>query len=315
MADLHETRGGHGLGARVGLGGGTQLRSIDQVRTDVDWATSAGFDSYWVSHVVGVDPVVALAVAAAGDVGIEVGTSVVPTIGRHPIALAQQARTAQQACNGRFVLGVGPSHQIVAEAMYHEPWPRPFERTSEYLDALVPLCNGDAAAVDGAQIGAHTTLDVPCDPVPVVLAALGPRMLDLAGRVTAGTHVGQTGPRTIAEHTAPRIREAAADAARPEPRIIALVNLCVTDDPESYRQFAAAGANAYGSLPSYRAMLDREGIADPTDLLVVGSSADEIRAQLEPYVEAGATDLRLGILAPDEAHRRRTQDVLEEMLA
>lgn len=304
----------HDLNVRIGLAGGTQLSSIDAVRSDAMWAADAGFDSYWVSFVAGVDPLVALAVIADDAPDIELGTSVVPTVGRHPIALAQLARTTQQACEGRFTLGVGPSHQIVAEAMYGEPWPRPAERTEEYLSALVPLCDGATAAIDGNQITAHSTLNIPSEPVPVILAALGPRMLEIAGRMTAGTHVGQTGPKTIAAHTAPLLNEAATAAGRPKPRVIALVNLCVTDDPVGLRTFAAPGAAGYAALPSYRAMLDREGVDDATDLILAGSMS-EIAESLAAYVEAGVTDLRLGVLAPDEDHRTATRQALAEFLA
>lgn len=300
-------------GVRVGLAGGTQLSSIDAVRADAIWAAEAGFDSYWVSFVVGVDPLVALAVVADDVPEIELGTSVVPTVGRHPIALAQLARTTQQACGGRFTLGIGPSHQIVAEAMYGEAWERPLQRTTEYLDALAPLCAGEPCAVDGAQVTAHTTLDVPSDPVPLLLAALGPRMLELAGRMTDGTHVGQTGPKTIESHTAPILQAAATAVGRPDPRIVALVNVCVTDDPGGVRAAAAPGAANYAALPSYRAMLDREGIDDPTDLILAGS-IDEISAGLAEYVEAGVTDLRIGVLAPDAAHASATRDALAELI-
>lgn len=300
-------------GVRVGLAGGTQLSTIDAVRADAIWAAEVGFDSYWVSFVVGVDPLVALAVIADDVPEVELGTSVVPTVGRHPIALAQLARTTQQACGGRFTLGIGPSHQIVAEAMYGESWERPLQRTTEYLDALAPLCAGEPCAVNGAQVTAHTTLDVPSDPVPLILAALGPRMLELAGRMTDGTHVGQTGPKTIESHTAPILRKAAAAAGRPDPRIIALVNVCVTDDPVGVRAAAAPGAANYAALPSYRAMLDREGIDDATDLILAGS-IEEISAGLASYVDAGVTDLRLGVIAPDAQHASATRDALAELI-
>jgi alkanesulfonate monooxygenase SsuD/methylene tetrahydromethanopterin reductase-like flavin-dependent oxidoreductase (luciferase family) len=178
----------------------------------------------------------------------------------------------------------------------------------------VPLCAGESAAVTGNHITAHATLDIPCEPVPVVLAALGPKMLALAGRVATGTHIGQCGPRTIAEHTAPTINAAAEAAGRPAPRIIALVNLCVGDDPDGIRAAASAGAGAYAALPSYRAMLDREGINDPTELILAGSM-DQIADGLAAYVAAGATDLRLGIYAPDDTHVRATRDALAQWVA
>ena len=117
------------LGVRIGFAGGTTLTTVDQVRQDTIWAANAGFDSYWVSYVVGIDPLIALPLVANDTRGMELGTSVVPTVGRHPIAMAQLARSAQQVCGGRFTLGVGPSHQVVVEAMYGEPWARPVERT------------------------------------------------------------------------------------------------------------------------------------------------------------------------------------------
>lgn len=303
-----------GLGVRVGLAGGTQRTTIESVRADVRHAADAGYDSYWLSFVAGVDPLVALAVVAPDSGDVELGTSVVPTVGRHPIALAQLARTTQQACDGRFTLGIGPSHQIVAQALYGEPWDRPLERTTEYLAALGALCRGEESSVNGEQITAHQTLDIPCEPVPIVLAALGPRMLELAGRETAGTHVGQTGPKTLASHTTPIITAAAASAGRPAPRIIALVNLCVTDDPDALREFARPGSAGYAALPSYRAMLDREGVDDAVDLVLAGSMS-EIADGLARYVEAGATDLRIGVIAPDADHRSRTLDAVAEWLA
>ena len=177
----------------------------------------------------------------------------------------------------------------------------------------MPLCDGQAASSSGRQVSGHTTLAIPSDPVPVVLAALGTSMLELAGRVTAGTHVGQCGPKTIATHTAPVIRAAAEAAGRPEPRIIALVNLCVTNDPAAVRAAAAPGAANYAALPSYRAMLDREGITDPTDLILAGSM-DQIAEGLSRYTAAGVTDLRLGIAARDDADRQTTRDALAEWL-
>jgi len=301
------------LGVRIGFAGGTALTTVDAVRADAAWAAAAGFDSYWVSYVTGVDPLVALPVVANDAPGIELGTSVVPTVGRHPIAMAQLARTAQQVCGGRFTLGIGPSHQVVVEAMYGERWDRPVERVGEYLQVLVPLCDGEPAALSGEQITGHTTLTIPAEPVPVVLAALGPRMLELAGRRAAGTHVGQCGPRTIAEHTAPMINAAAEAAGRPAPRIIALVNLCV-GEPATVRAAAAETAAGYGALPSYRAMLDREGVDDPAELILAGTM-DQIADGLAAYAEAGVTDLRLGVYSPDDAHTRATRDALAEWLA
>src|SRR5580658_2460013 len=195
------------------------MTSVEQVRREARWAASVGFESFWVSQALGVDPIVAIA-AVAREVPqlAELGTSVVPLTGRHPLAVGASARTAQSASGGRFTLGVGPSHQMVVEGFFGESYDRPFTRTVEFLEALLPLLRGEPADVTGGQISAHGWLTIEADPCPVLLAALGPRMLELAGRLTAGTTVGQCGPATIASHIAPAINQAAADAGRPAPR-------------------------------------------------------------------------------------------------
>lgn len=297
------------LGIGIGFAGGTTQDTIDGVRESTAWAADVGFDSYWLSYLNGVDPLVALAVAAPGAPNIELGTSVVPTVGRHPIGLAQLSRTTQQACGGRFTLGIGPAHKMVVESKYGEQWDRPVERTREHLEALVALCDGRPADVDGNQVRVHAELDIPCEPVPVVLAALGPKMLELAGRMAAGTHIGQTGPKAIATHTVPIITAAAEAAGRPKPRIIALVNIGVTDDPAASRAASAEDSAFYAALPSYRAMLELEGITDPGDLLLYGTM-DDIAEGLQPYVEAGITDLRIGVKARNDEERDATHEAL-----
>jgi 5,10-methylenetetrahydromethanopterin reductase len=303
------------LGVPVGFAGGTDLRSVAQVRDEARWAASVGFDSFWVSQILGVDPIVALA-AIGHEVPelTELGTSVVPLYGRHPMALGAQARTAQSALDGRFVLGIGPSHQMVVEGFLGESYARPFTRTDEYLQALVPLLEGRSASVDGTEVKASGWLTIDAEPVPVLLAALAPKMLDLAGRVTAGTTVGQCGPRTIADHVAPRINDAAAAAGRPTPRIMALVAVCVTDDVGAARANAAIQGETYSRLPAYRAVLDREGVDGPADLLVAGP-IDAVVAGLRAYVDAGVTDLRIGVSAPTPALDAATRDALAGILA
>ena len=302
------------LGVPVGYGVGTAMTGVDQVRAEARWAAGAGFDSFWVSQILGVDPIVALAAVASDVPGLaECGTSVVPLAGRHPLALAAQARTAQDALAGRFTLGVGPSHAMVSEGFYGESYARPFTRTVEFLEALVPLLRGEPADVTGELVEVHGWLTIDAAPVPLLLAALAPRMLALAGRVAAGTTVGSCGPRTIAGHVAPAISAAAADAGRPAPRIQAMVSVAVTDDPGPVRAEAAAGDALYASLPAYRRVLDLEGVASGADLLLAGS-VERIVEGLGTYVEAGATELRVLIGSSDEAVRETTRDALAELL-
>jgi len=309
------TGDGDKLGVRWGLAGGTELSTVDEVRALAAWAGEAGFDSFWVSQANAVDPVVALAASfdACRDL-TEVGTSVVPLYGRHPVSLGQLVRTAQSALDGRLTLGIGPSHAGPVSGTYGLEWDRPFGFTAEFIEGLQPLLEGRPAALEGDQLTARAELDIDAPDTPILLAALGPRMLELAGRTVAGTTVGQCGPITIRTHVAPRIREAAAAAGRPEPRIMALIRLCVTDDVAGARALAREIGARYAAFASYAAVQAREGLADPGDLHLIGSW-EQVLDGLGRYAEAGVTDFRLEIAASDERSRETSREALAAHLA
>jgi 5,10-methylenetetrahydromethanopterin reductase len=306
---------GERLGVRWGLAGGTTIASVDEARAVARYAAAAGFDSLWISHATGVDPVVALACAAPDLGGLtEVGTSVVPLYGRHPIGLAQLARTAQSALGGRFTLGIGAASRGAVHDRMGLAWERPLQFTREFIDGLQPLLAGRPADVTGDQLSTHFDLAVNAPDTPILLAALGPRMLELAGRRVQGTSLGQCGPHTIATYIAPTIRAAAA--GRPAPRIMALVRLCVTPDTSAHAAalaLARATAAQYRQVPSYRAVQDREGLSEPAELHLLGSW-EQILDGLGRYADAGVTDFRLEVAAPDEATRRVTREALAEHL-
>ena len=298
------------LGVRWGLAGGVALATIEEVREVSRYAVSAGFDSLWISHANAVDPIVALAATAAEHSALgEVGTSVVPIYGRHPIGVAQLARTAQSAIGGRFTLGIGAASRQAVAASMGLPWEHPLAYTREFIDGLLPLLAGNVAHVDGSQVTTHAELNITAPDTPVLLAALGPRMLELAGRTVRGTTVGQCGPRTIAAHVAPRIRAAAADAGRPEPRIMALIRICVTDDHAGAYAVARDTATRYRTVPSYAAVQDMEGLDDPADLHLIGTW-ERVLDGLGDYASAGVTDFRLEIAAHDAAARAATREAL-----
>ena len=304
------TPGGDRLGVRWGLAGGVALRSIGEVEEISRYAVAAGFDSLWISHANAVDPIVALAATTAVHAPLaEVGTSVVPLYGRHPIGVAQLARTAQSAVGGRFCLGIGAaSRQAVASSMGLD-WEHPLAYTREFIAGLLPLLAGRTADVDGSQVTTHAELNIEAPDTPVLLAALGPRMLELAGRTVQGTSVGQCGPRTIASHVAPRIRAAAAEAGRPEPRIMALIRICVTDDHAGAYALARETATRYRAVPSYAAVQDMEGLDDPAELHLIGSW-ERILDGLGAYAAAGVTDFRLEVAAHTPAAREATREAL-----
>ncbi len=302
------------FGVRWGLAGGTTLATVDAARDAARFAVAAGFDSLWISHAKAVDPILALACSA--DVAAplkEVGTSVTPLYGRHPVALAQLARTAQSVLGGRFTLGVGASSKGQAEGALGLSWAKPFSFTREFLDAMQPLLDGKPADVDGAQVSAHAELAIDAPPTPVLLAALGPRMLRFAGARTAGTTLGQCGPKTIRNYVLPHLEEGANQAGRDRPRIMALVRICVTEDRAGAKALAREISAFYQSIPSYAAVTKHEGLDDPSDLHLIGGW-QEVLDGLAAYAAAGATDLRVQVAAHDAKSRLATEAALGDYL-
>lgn len=279
--------------------------ALRRITDDLAQAAEEGFDSAWLSHIFGIDALTALAVAGSQVPGIELGTAVVPTYPRHPAAMAQQARTAALAVGpGRLTLGIGLSHQVVIENMFGYGFERPARHMKEYLSILLPLLEGEAVSYQGETLSAELALSVPNEGrVPVLVAAMGTQMLKLAGRRADGTVLWMTGPATIRDHIAPTITAAAAEAGRPAPRVVCALPVLVTDDVDGARQSAAEVFGAYGSLPSYRAMMDREGAAGPEDLAIIGSE-EHVAARLREVSEAGATEFYGVVFAGGDAAAR-----------
>jgi 5,10-methylenetetrahydromethanopterin reductase len=276
------------------------------LRAELQSAADQGFSSAWMNSIFGMDPLTALAVAGSQVPGIEVGTAVVPTYPRHPVALAQQARTVAAAVDGRLLLGIGLSHKIVIEDMYGYDFSKPILHMREYLEVLLPLLDGQPAAFTGTTVSANIGLTTPSPGrVPVLLAALGPQMLRLAGERADGTILWMTGPATVRDHIVPTITAAAQAAGRPGPRVVCILPVCVTDDPDGARERAARVFAIYGELPSYRAMLDREGAGGPGDVAIVGDE-ETVAAQIGTLEQAGVTDFVAGeyTRGPDGARTR-----------
>jgi F420-dependent oxidoreductase-like protein len=207
------------------------------------------------------------------------------------------------------VLGIGLSHQIVIETMFGLSFERPAAHMREYLSVLLPLLREGGVAFTGEQYQVQAPLErnVEGSP-PVLIAAMAPVMLRLAGELADGTVLWMTGTRTIGDHVVPRITRAASDAGRPAPRVLASLPIAVTDDVDAAPAAAGEAFSHYGTLPSYRAMLDKEGAAGPADVAIVGDEA-AVTAGLRSLADAGVTDFG-AVCFGDAATVRRTTDVL-----
>jgi F420-dependent oxidoreductase-like protein len=297
---------------RIGIFGDTASRSIDEVIADAAACEADGFTTYATSHIFGYDAMDLLSIVGHAVPRIELATGVVPTYSRHPVAMAQQALTVQAASGGRFVLGIGLSHQIVIETMWGMSFDKPVRHMREYLSILMPLLHEGRVSFKGETMSTELTLTfehrVPC---PVVVAALGTQMLKLTGRMADGTVTWMTGPATLASHTVPTITAAAEAAGRPAPRIFAALPTCVTNDVAAARDRAAKTFQVYGFLPSYRAMLDREGAEGPADVALAGPEG-EVDKQVRALADAGVTDFVASIFGTGE-EQARTRELLKSM--
>lgn len=300
--------------SEMNLGLFGSARDVDGLVADVRDAAALGYTNYWTPQIFGFDALTALAVVTREVPDIRVGTSVVPVYPRHPMALAQQALTVSQVSGGRLDLGIGLSHQPVVEGMWGLPFERPVRYMSDYLQVLMPLLAGEKVSYRGDMLTGRGEIDVPAPTPRVVVAALGAQMLKLAGRLADGTVTWMTGPTTIAELTVPTITASADAAGRATPEVIAAAPVCVVDDPTevaALRERASKQYVVYGTLPSYRAMLDREGLAGPEDLAIIGT-IDQVADGLGRYVDAGATMVVADVFGNRE-QRAATKAALAEL--
>jgi F420-dependent oxidoreductase-like protein len=280
-------------------------------------AADAGVDAYWLAqHPAGpTDALTALAIIGRDVPELELGVGVVPVWGRHPVAMAAQVLTAAQGVPGGLTLGIGLSHPaMVGEHLGDDLYAKPLGTMREYLEVLVPLVTTGSVDHEGDLYTCRTTVALAGDTRPTVLvAALGGKMLDLAGRLAHGTITSWTGPKTLRDHVVPTITQAAADAGNPAPRIASIFQVCVTDDVDRAREQVHQWFEFHGKAPSYNAMLEREGVASASDVAIVGTE-DEVRRRILELADIGVTDLVVGeVLAPGETDTLRTRRLLADL--
>lgn len=286
---------------------------IESCIRDLTQAREAGFARLWMTQMpFDVDLLTVLAAALREVPDIEVASGVVPIQNQHPTLLAQRALTLNIIGGGRFTLGIGVTHRAVTEGMWGVSWDRSVKRLSEYLDGLLPLLAGEPADAPGELVTTRGALQIPNVPTPqVYVAALGPQMLRVAGKRTAGTITWMTGPKTLREHVGPALRAAAAEAGRTEGSVAvaAALPIGVTDDVAKLRALAAEQFAMYGHLPSYRAMLDREGFSGPEDAALIGDEST-VSQHLDGLRDAGVDEFVAIPFDPSSEGAERTRACL-----
>lgn len=307
----------------IGPERGDSARKVGRMLDDVEWAESAGMDTAWVPQVPSdFDALMTIALMGTRTTGIELGTAVVPLQAQHPIALARQALSAHAAAGGRLALGVGPSHHWIVRDMLGLPYERPAAYTRDYLDVLEVALRGPGAVdVENDTFAVHNPLGLgPVAPLPVLIAALGPVMLRIAGERADGTVLWLADERAVAEHVAPRITKAAEDAGRPAPRIVAgiPVCLCKSSEVDSARERANRILGEAEVSPNYQRLLDNGDAKDVGDLCAAGDE-EAIAARLRRFIDAGVTDLSVRLLPIGDnreeliASKRRTREMIAKL--
>lgn len=291
------------------LGSGGLLGMAEEARE----AEAAGFDLFVVPSIYGHDPISVVTVAGLRTSTIRLMTGVAPTFPRHPSAMASAAMSAGVASGGRFTLGIGLSHRVVVEGALGMSFERPAVHMREYLDILLPLLRGEPVQHEGEQFTYRGALRVrDAVAVPVIVAAMAPVMLRMAGERADGTALWMTGAKAIREHVAPRINRAAEAAGRPAPQIVTMLPVALTDDPQGAREKANEQFENYGRLPSYRAMLDKSGAEGPGDAALVGDEST-LRAALTELKESGATSFAAWSFEDGTDSRQRTREFLASL--
>jgi 5,10-methylenetetrahydromethanopterin reductase len=288
---------------RIGMIGGRLEESLAELIDDASRARSDGMSSYWLSPNATVDALTAIAVIGRSVPDLELGAILDPAALRHPTLLANQALTVQQAVDGRLLLNISPRLPRTGQSSSRYVGEQPFTHTLRVVTVLRQLLNG----------GARGRIDAKAPAPPITISGFRRGMLNFAGESADGVITWLVGHKTLANYVVPRVKQAAARALRPAPRVMSAVAVCVTDDAASAVDAARTTLGDFGAMATYRSMLDREGVMEPHDLMVAGDE-DEVREGLLQFGEAGATDLLAVELCPDAKSARRTRRLLSSII-
>ncbi|MEM7018748.1 MAG: TIGR03564 family F420-dependent LLM class oxidoreductase [Pseudomonadota bacterium] len=303
---------------RIGINGTglVQKASIEAIVEDAQRAKDSGFQSYHLAEhpTGGLDALTVLTIVGTRVPDIQLGTAIIPTMPRHPMVLAGQAMTTQQAIGERLTLGIGLSHAVMMQDL-GIGFDKPIRHLKEYLSVLMPLIHEGQVDFQGETISCRAqTFKNATTPCTVLVAALGPQALAVTGRMADGTTLAWVGPRTIREHIYPSINESAAKHNRPTPQIVATLPVCVTSQEDSIRSRISKTLGMYIQLPSYQAMFEREGVSEPGELALVGEEA-KVQSSIAELKEAGVTEFIPTTFVTNGEERERTWALLKQINA
>jgi len=306
---------------RIGLTG--MGSTVDKVVSQAKQAEAEGFTSLWYASAVCGDPMVPIAVAGRETSRIELGTAVLQTYPCHPLLQANRAASVVSAMDRPgLTLGIGPSHEPIIREVFGLDYDHPGTNTEEYVRILTASLRGETVDLDGDEWRVHSDgrVVVPAHPVPVLVAALGPRLLRVAGALADGVVLWLAPVKAIETHVVPKVHAAAAAAGRPVPRVVAGLPVAVHDDVAEARATLDGAAGSYAGADNYQRIMDLGGAATAGDAAIIGDERS-VRAQLQGLIDAGATDIWAAAfpVGDDKAAKlaslQRTRDLLRELVA
>jgi F420-dependent oxidoreductase-like protein len=276
------------------------------------YADEAGVAQAWLPvPPLAVDPLIVIAHAAAQTSRIRFGVGVLPIHQRHPAVLATEALALADLLPDRFSLGIGVSHAFIVEDMYGVTYDRPMARLREYVDVLRGLVHHGTADVTGEFYSAHGPLwtGTAPRPVPIILAAVQPKMFELAGEIADGAIAAWCPLSYLTSIALPRLRAGAEKAGRPTPRLIA--SLGVVFHPDRARAEAALrrAMAMYQALPPFQRMWALAGHplgpngeipASLVNELLVYGDEDRITEHIQAARRAGVDDVMVNIIPADD---------------
>jgi alkanesulfonate monooxygenase SsuD/methylene tetrahydromethanopterin reductase-like flavin-dependent oxidoreductase (luciferase family) len=295
-------------------------RSLEQAVDRVKVAEQLGYDSVYVTHINGREPLTVLAHYAGATDRVALGTGVTPMYSRTPANMAQAAATVDEISGGRMRLGIGVSHRPVVEGWYGQSIDKPLAETREYVAILRAIFAGeDPPAGDKWHTGFRLSMPVRAD-LPVYVSGLQPRMLELTGEIADGVILWLCNPNYIRDVVVPQVRRGREKAGKTLDGfdIVAAVPSAVVGDPGDAFSAMRRDLLTYFSLPFYRAMLEKSGfggdiaafdeaagrgdaeamqaaISDEfLNVLTAVGDEDAVRAGVQRYLDAGATSPCVG---------------------
>jgi F420-dependent oxidoreductase-like protein len=292
--------------------------TVDGIIAQALHAESAGFATLWfASGGTAGDPLVAMALAGRTTTTLELATGVLQTYPCHPVLMAERVASVVNAVGRSVTIGVGPSHAALVERGYGLAYDHPGRHTEEYLSILGPLLRGEKVRFEGTDLTGRANPPAMAAHPSLLLAALAPRMLRVAGTHADGTVLWLATPRAVGDHIVPALAAAAVAAGRPSPRVVAGLPVAVHDDVDEAREALVTQIGFYEALPNYRRLLDLGGAATMPDAAAIGDE-EAVTLHLQALIDAGATDIWASVVAvgPDPvASVGRTHALLAELTA